>query len=227
MSAIPFSVYDFFAYLSSGVVAVAVVDHVVGWGLLGRDHFTSQETLLLVLVAYVSGHAIAHLSQVVLEEWFVGRLLKRPARTLMGERAPRVLAWLFPAYFRPLDAKTQERVRAQAKTRGFTGHGEALFQHAYGVVTAHEARQRRLDEFRNLYGFSRNMGFVFLTTALALPVAARLAIAPAEPRAAIVAALLGVVLLYRYLKFFRHYAWMLLVAYAGLPAAGEEQAAET
>ena len=40
MDKIPFSVYDFFAYLSSGAVWVVTADYVLGTGLLNQKEIT-------------------------------------------------------------------------------------------------------------------------------------------------------------------------------------------
>jgi hypothetical protein len=108
---IPFSVYDFFAYLSSGAVWVVTADYVLGTGLLTQKEITPVFGITLIIFAYVCGHIVAHLSSFIMEHLLVGRLLKRPASTLMGD-APRwrILAWIFPNYFRAFPEQTQRRV---------------------------------------------------------------------------------------------------------------------
>lgn len=219
MEKIPFTVYDFFAYLSSGAVWVLTTDYVLGFGLLDRDKITPVMAVALIIFAYVCGHIVAHFSSFILEQTLVARLLRRPNAVLMGEPArTRILNWMFPGYFRALPEPTQGRVIAQAEARGArAATGEALFLHVYPIVTANGALQVRLDDFRNQYGFARNMSFAFLTAAIAIVVARRFGYHPVRFRWALLSGLAGVALFYRYLKFFRQFSYELFLRYAELP----------
>jgi hypothetical protein len=215
---IPFTVYDFFAYLSSGAVWVLTADYVLGLGLLYQKEITVVMGVALIVFAYVSGHIVAHFSSFALEQLLVGRVLKRPASILMGDNSGwGLFCLIFPNYFRPLPEQTQERVRKQAESRHAKATGEALFLHAYPVVTSNSTIQARLDDFRNQYGFARNMSFAFLISALAIFVAHQLGYHPVRQRWAVLGALAAIALFYRYLKFFRQYSYELLLRYAELP----------
>jgi hypothetical protein len=222
MDKIPFSVYDFFAYLSSGAVWVLTADYVLGIGLLSQKYITVVLGVALVIFAYVCGHIVAHFSSLTMEQILVGRLLKRPTSILMVEKPRwRPLRWAFPNYFRPLPAHTRNRVSEQAEARGAaSATGEALFMHAYPVVTSNSVIQARLDDFRNLYGFARNMSFSLIVSAIAIVIAHRLAFHPVRLRWAVLSALAGVALFYRYLKFFRQYSYELLLRYSELARPG-------
>jgi hypothetical protein len=78
------------------------------------------------------------------------------------------LKWIFRAYHRELSKGTQGRIRQQMTSRGCTAGGEGLFQHAYPLVTANDRYQSRLDDFRNQYGFARNISFAFFISAILL-----------------------------------------------------------
>lgn len=74
----------------------------------------------------------------------------------------------------------------------------------------------RLDSFLNLYGFARNLAFTTLAVGIAL--SARtwwLRPDPGLAKYAVIALVVGVFLVYRYLKFFRQYSYELFNAYAG------------
>ncbi len=218
MEKIPFTVYDFFAYLSSGAVWVLTADYVLGFGLLDRDKITPVLAVGLIIFAYVCGHIVAHFSSFILEQTVVARLLRRPNALLMGEQARmRLFRWIFPGYFRALPQATQLRVLAQAEARGVKSTGEALFLHAYPIVTASSVLQARLDDFRNQYGFARNMSFAFLTAAAAIVVAHHLGYHPVRYRWALLSGIAGITLFYRYLKFFRQFSYELFLRYAELP----------
>lgn len=218
MDKIPFSVYDFFAYLSSGAVWVLTADYVLGLGLLNQKDLSVVLGVALVIFAYVCGHIVAHFSSFTMEQLVVARLLKRPTSILMGGHPRfRLFKWAFPNYFRPLPKHTQTRVNDQAAARGAAGvAGEGLFLHAYPIVTSNSAVQTRLDDFRNQYGFARNMSFALIVSAATILVAHRLAFHPVSLRWAVLSAVAGVALFYRYLKFFRQYSYELLLRYAEL-----------
>ncbi|MBI5248164.1 MAG: hypothetical protein HY912_01605, partial [Desulfomonile tiedjei] len=150
ISKIPFTVYDFFAYLFAGSVLVAAVDCRYGYQWLLQKEPRAVFIIFLLGLAYVSGHLVAHLSSWLLEQLFVAKVLKRPSRTLMGEPPAPILGRLFPGYYKALPQETQQRIKIQSQRKGFEGSGESLFLHAYAVVTADERVQRRLDEFRNI-----------------------------------------------------------------------------
>jgi len=217
MDKLPFSVYDFFAYLSSGAVIVAAGDYVFQLGLLRQREIPPVLGIELIVIAYVLGHVVAHFSSWILEQVAVGRLFGRPLAILLGAK-PRLrgFRWIFPNYFRPLPKATQEQVVVQARSRGCGSSGEAFFLHAYAALTGgNEKAQRRLDDFRNQYGFARNMSFAFVISALAIAVGH--CMNPAlELRWSACAGVMAVALFYRYLKFLRQYSYELLLRYAEL-----------
>jgi hypothetical protein len=63
---IPFNVYDFFAYLSSGSVVLATIDFVWKTRLLDQPQISPILGILLIILAYVSGHVVAHFSSFIL-----------------------------------------------------------------------------------------------------------------------------------------------------------------
>jgi hypothetical protein len=218
MEKVPFSVYDFFAYLSSGVVWLLTADYILGLGFLQKNNISSILAVALILFAYVCGHIVAHFSSFIFEHFAVGLILKRPNMILLGAKPGWIaFPWIFPNYFRALPKHTQERITAQAEARGADGTGEALFLHAYPLVSAISSVQSRLDDFRNQYGFARNMSFAFVTSAIAVLIAHFVDVHPVRLRWAVLSGFAGIVLFYRYLKFFRQYSYELFVRYAELP----------
>src|ERR1700732_4479052 len=96
MDKAPFSVHDFFAYLSSGIVWVITADYVLGIGLLNKKDIPVVLGVALIIFAYVCGHIVAHFSSLTMEHILVGRFLKRPSSILMGENPRwRALRWAF------------------------------------------------------------------------------------------------------------------------------------
>jgi hypothetical protein len=220
---IPFSVYDFFAYLSSGTILLATADYVMGLGLLQQDKVGPVFAVFLVVLAYVCGHIVAHFSSGLLEHVALGRILKRPNALLLGEAPRRGFVWVFRNYCRPLPTATVERIKKQLESRGVSAMGEAAFLHAYALVTANTERQQRLDSFRNQYGFHRNMCFAFGVSAVAIAVAHLIGHHPVRWRWSILSAAVSVTLFYRYLKFFRQYSYELFLRYAEWPPSGTQK----
>ncbi len=72
MDKIPFSVYDFFAYLSSGAVWLVTADYIFGTGLLDREKINPVLGVVLVILAYVSGQVVSHFSSFLFEHVLVG-----------------------------------------------------------------------------------------------------------------------------------------------------------
>jgi len=220
---IPFSVYDFFAYLSSGTVVLVTADYVMDLGLLNQDKIGPILAVFLVVIAYVCGHIVAHFSSFLFEHVAIGRVLKRPNALLLGEPPRRGLPLIFRNYCRPFPTTTIERIRKQLESQGVATTGEAAFLHAYAVVTANTERQQRLDAFRNQYGFHRNMCFAFGISAIAITVAHFAGPHPVRWRWAVLAAGVSVALFYRYLKFFRQFSYELFLRYAEWTPPSKEQ----
>lgn len=219
MGKIPFSVYDFFAYLASGSIVIAAVDYIYAIGLPNKD-LGIVDGAILIVCAYVSGQIVAHFSSLTFEQWFIGRCLGKPFSTLLGQHS-RTTAWrwLFPGYYKPLPTETQGRVRNKAAALKCPVEPDGLFLHAYSVITANEKFQFRLDEFRNQYGFARNMSFALIVSGLALLIARYYGDAHIPLRSVAFATFAGVSMFYRYLKFFRQYSFELLLRYAEFPLA--------
>jgi len=215
---IPFSVYDFFAYLPSGVVLIAIADYVMKLGLVAHETTGPFLIVILLVIAYVLGQVVAHLSSLFLEDTFVARMLRRPSLVLLGSGPVwKLFAWVFRNYFRPLPQATQDRVRQQCIRLECLETGEGLFLHVYARVTTNDKIQTRLDDFRNQYGFARNMSFSFFAGAIAILLAHLTFNKDVLLRWAALCFVTAIILLYRYLKFFRQYSYELFLRYAELP----------
>lgn len=181
-----------------------------------REKVNPLLAVVLIILTYVAGHVVAHFSSMFFERIAVHRILRSPSLLLLGTK-PRIkfFKWVFPNYCRPLSESTQQRISEQVAARKCTAKGEGLFQHVYPIVTRNERFQLRLDDFRNQYGFARNISFAFLVAAVAITIA-RWYGHPVELRWAVVAAVASVALFYRYLKFFRQYSYEMFLRYSEL-----------
>jgi hypothetical protein len=216
---LPFSVYDFFAYLSSGFVLL------VGLAAAFAGSNDWQETpstvvgLLLIVIAYSVGHVVATISGHMLEGVLVRGILGTPTVNLLRSGDAPPWARIMPGYYRALPASQRDRVLEKAKAKaGITKPGEALFYHCFATVKEREPVMARLNTFLNLYGFCRNMAVAAFLVGIALAIGMLLGSAhtgslvpPGWWAAGSVAG--AVALVYRYLKFFRHYSVEVLISY--------------
>lgn len=223
MDKLPFSVYDFFGYLSAGFVLL------VGLAAAFANTQSWQQTpsvvvgLVLIVSAYVMGQVVANLSGYLIEGILVREVLGTPSQVLFQSSKPR-WAKVLPGYYRSLPRVQQDRVLRRAEAAGVQGTGDPLFFHCFGVVKEREAVMIRLNAFLNLYGFCRNMSLASLGVAVALLAGLVLGTAQTGDVAgpgwwALGAAIASVGLLYRYLKFFRQYGVEVFLSYAETPEA--------
>jgi hypothetical protein len=212
----PFDAYDFFGYLASGLLVIVGMEATLGFPqVLGRD-FKAVDYAILALATYVAGQIIATPAKAFLEDIVVDKLLGRPSVNLLRDKGPTMARLIFPGFYKPLPDNRRKRIREKVNAEGGTATGEALFLHIrYSpAVRGNEALLTRLNSFLNKYGFARNLAFTSLVLSVALFL--RAAIYPNPPllKYAIVAAVSGIALFYRYLKFFRQYSYELFNTYA-------------
>jgi len=218
MEKIPFSVYDFFGYLSAGAVLLSSFAFATdGFDAL-ENELSGTQLLIFIVASYVVGHVVASVSSALLERRLTYGLLGRPTENLFG--SAQVTGWrrAFAAYCIPLPAATQARVLAKARdSAGLTDADEALRLHCFGVASKAEHVRGSMSIFLNLYGFARNVSMAALLAALVLVISAldNDDVAATELLAgALFALIVGVVLYFRYLKFYRLHAHELYVHYA-------------
>ncbi|MEL6445673.1 MAG: hypothetical protein AAFR95_13185 [Bacteroidota bacterium] len=211
MSKLPFSVYDTFAYLSSGLLLVAGVGHALGVEASSVD-LTLEATLVAVVVLYVIGHLVAHVAGLAFENVLVRRWLGSPETHLFNTAPKRFAARIFRYHFKPFPATTQERLQRYASEAGYSADDRGFFFHCHNIALRDEIARERLSSFLNLYGFCRNAGLALLVAGLAMLLAAFDLDARdlgENGRELLCIGLLALVaafgLFVRYLKFFRHY----------------------
>jgi len=221
LSNIPFSVYDFFAYLSAGLVVLAA-------GLYLDPGFALpaawQGTLgfgLGVVVAYTAGHIIALVSGFLLERKLTIGRIGRAEDFLLQKTAP--TGWrgtFFPGYTDRLPEETIDDVLArvpdevkQKATR------RAVFLHCWRLVRQSPAVAARLDTFLAQYGYCRNMAVALALGAIifgADAVVDYVRQIPVPPELwiwLIVAIVATPFMYYGYLKFYRQYTYEVFTNY--------------
>src|SRR6266498_4328564 len=225
MNQVPFDPYDFFGYLAAGLLVLVGMDLTLGFPhVLGQD-LKVIDTAVLILGVYIAGQLVATPAKAILEDTLVGKLLGRPTVNLLYETRSK-LRFLFPGFFKPLPEPIRERILVKAEQEGIHGTGEALFFHVryHPEILLNEKLMVKLSSFLNKYGFARNLAFTSIVVGGALLVKSQMpsgAIGRDLARYGWTALVAGVVLFYRYLKFFRQYSCELFNTYAGLKRAVE------
>lgn len=214
----PFDPYDFFGYLASGFVIVIGMNVVLGFPHVLGVELMPVEALLLLLAVYVTGQCMSSPAKALLEDVIVGRVLRTPAVILVASRRPPAWCRILPSYYRALPAGIRERLLTRCASEGLGSDeiGEAVFLHVRFApdVRTDTTLMKRLEEFRNKYAFCRNLSFVCVFVGLAM--LGRWYFDPRQELSRYGAAALvaGVLLFYRYLKFFRQYTFELFNTYA-------------
>ena len=81
----PFTDYDFYAYLASGGLLLAVTDFVFyDSSHLSQSDWSFVQVAIAVAAAYVIGHIVAMLAQAVLETFIVSKITSKPVRLQLG-----------------------------------------------------------------------------------------------------------------------------------------------
>lgn len=213
---VPFTSYDFWAYLSAGFVVLAAIDYVSGTHLLYRDSWTVVQGVMAMVSAYTVGQMVASAASFLYERVLVTKLLGAPRVVLFGQaRAWRPIRLLIPSYFETLPEATQKAILERAARSGVQAPGEGLFWCAFAYARATPAVMSRLSDFLNLYGFARNVSLAAFFDAVLLYWHFRchggteMALYLSQ-----VAFVVGLGMLLRYLKFFRQYALEVFTSYA-------------
>ena len=82
---IPFTPYDFFAYLTSGTTVFLAFDQTIGmrWSSLLHNDPSLALAVLVLGAGYILGHLVAEIAALILEDLVVVRVLGRPFDLLL------------------------------------------------------------------------------------------------------------------------------------------------
>jgi hypothetical protein len=173
----PLTSYEFYAYLTTGMVALGAVDRVFLESMLAHEtHWTVVSGVFWAAIAYLSGHILAIPSSVLLEHVLARKVLRSPSEILLGLETPRgreiAMRWIlgareyapFPAANRASMIRKMENALSTAPS---AIDGEAAFQVAFPHARGAADSATRLDNFLNQYGLCRNVSFAaFVAAAL-------------------------------------------------------------
>jgi hypothetical protein len=174
----PFTDYDFYAYLTSGALFLSVLDFAFNKALLlARADWTFVQIVMVIAAAYVTGHVIATLAQLVLETFAVSKLISKPIQLQLGLKEPncaeRLIGLLVGRYYDPMEVSVQARIKNEArsilsKEEDQSLNAEEVFQAGFKKSFSIKDARPRIDGFLNQYGFCRNISFVALVSMIIL-----------------------------------------------------------
>jgi hypothetical protein len=167
----PFTDYDFYAYLTAGAGLLFAIDLTFNDAAITRlPEWTVVKIGLATALAYVTGQITASLSSLVLEHWIAQHLLYTPIMMQAGlitsrRREQLIGRYFIGRYYGPLPSEIRKRVLARCGealsiTTWNATHTEALFHWCFSKARTSTDVAARLDHFRNLYGFNRNVAMV-------------------------------------------------------------------
>jgi len=220
----PLTDYDFYGYIACGFVVLFGIDYCLFDGSHLHKSWTVFEGSVLFALAYVTGQLIAMPSSMVLEHFFARHLLRPPAKILLSSSQGMCERWIgkfligrnYSPFPHGLREKITERASKDLKVTAaaIEADPENAFQSAFVVARRSEDTRKRMDDFRNQYGFNRNMAFAgFFVFALMMEKAWQHDDAHALTYGLLSLAMAAGMLL-RFLKFYSSFAAEVFRAYA-------------
>lgn len=212
----PFSAYDLFAHVASGATILFAGAVATGVDVAGPQ--SAVQISMLSIAAYTLGHVVAQIASLILEGVVVKRLLGSPEVRLLRPRKS-LAAQLFPGYFTVLPEDTRMALTRRLELESApTEPGREMFLHCWARVRNDADASERLDSFLNLYGFCRNMALAAAVSALlvALATSSDNLDTGVGPWIAATLGLMAVVLIYRYLKYFRLYTQEVFIRFSSI-----------
>lgn len=212
----PFSNYDFYAYLTSGMIIIAAYDEVFMNSILAQqEEWTIASGVFWIAIAYLLGQIVAIPSSALLEHFLARGVLHSPASILLGTVAPRwrekAVSLIFGAReYQPFPIPNRENIINKIANclridRSLVT-SESAFQCAYPYARSVEDTAIRLDNFLNQYGMCRNVSFASGVAAILLAFKAY-----NFPSEMSISLLIGAIILFiglfgRFIKFYAAYA---------------------
>ncbi len=214
MDKTPFSFYDFFGYLAPAILLTTAIDfalnnqaliHYAGSGVING--------IVSLLLIYIVGHTLATPAGWLYETLLVKKILNKPSEVLLFNVEKKVGKKLFRGYYTALPVQIQEKIIEKAGESGIKTDHKAIYQFAFSKVKSNHLYMERLNTFLNLYGFARNISFVCFVITFVLLFSALFYDNIHLIKWALLMLIPGMIMLYRFLKFYRHYAYELFLSF--------------
>ncbi len=141
----PFAEYEFYAYLSAGMLLIAAIDYSFGGSvLINRQSWTVAAVVFWIVIAYLIGHLAAGWSASFLDQFVGRRLFISSSDMLLGLKASRTRERLLAALsgateYRPMSPSLSSSILTKVATRvGSNANssidGDAAFEAAFPLA---------------------------------------------------------------------------------------------
>lgn len=211
----PFTDYDFYAYITSGVIVIAGVDYAFfGSILVNRSEWTIVQGVFWTMISYLIGHLTAGLSSFALEQTLMKKVFRAPELIILGLSQPRwferIFKSLFASEYSAFPPAICDEILDRFSTklncdRASLTDAETMFQTAFSVARYEPTSEARLNQFMNLYGLCRNVAFATLLVAVILMIKKILIPVAMDNILLIAALIMSVGMFGRFLKFYAAY----------------------
>ena len=222
MNNISFNLYDFFGYLASGLLILSVVDYVYTWEWVNVRNIPLGKITLIIIVAYIIGHIVSHISNIILEDILLRKIIGPPEYYLLNNELNTKIKKCFPDNFKSLPENIRTKIKENAKQKGISCESRELFLHCHTVVKNDTIVHGRLLNVLNLYGFARNISLSLLIIAIILIISVinnskmnnKLDIEYLKLILSFLSIFFSYIMFLRFLKFYRQYRVEVFTTYA-------------
>ncbi|AOF98798.1 hypothetical protein BSY18_4051 (plasmid) [Blastomonas sp. RAC04] len=211
----PLTSYEFYAYLTSGMVVLAAADRTfMGSTLASHTDWKVAIAVFWVAIAYLVGHIVAIPSSAIFEHLIAKRVLRDPSAVILGLEPQRFREHCFGTVvgareYEPFPADYRAAIVTKlARALNVTEpniQADAAFQCAFTPARSIADSATRMDNFLNQYGFCRNVSFANLIAAALLTILAWRTGEQSDAFLAIGAGVLALGLFIRFIKFYAAY----------------------
>ncbi len=214
----PFTDYDFYAYLTAGLIVLFSMDYSLNNGaIMLRETWPFVQIIFVIAMSYLVGHVVASVSSILFEHCLARRLLAPPTTIQLNlNQRPNAFErfvgrWLIGRYYEPMPENSRSAILAAvANYSGTTATDisdpEEVFQVAFPVARTVQDAAVRMDDFRKLYAFSRNVALAGIIAAIALAYRGVVTDDNTLFTWAALSLVASLVLIIRFLKFYAAYA---------------------
>lgn len=211
----PLTSYEFYAYLTSGMVVLAAADRAfMGSTLASQTDWKVVIAVFWAAIAYLIGHIVAIPSSAIFEHLIAKRVLRDPSVVILGLQPQRFRERCFgtavgareyepfPVDYRAAMVTKLARALNVAEPNV---QADAAFQCAFTPARSNVDSAARMDGFLNQYGFCRNVSFASLIATVLLTVLAWRTGDRIDVLLAVGAGVLALGLFIRFIKFYAAY----------------------
>lgn len=212
MKEIPFSPYDFFGYIASGLTLVILSQLTLGFPNVLSSDLKPFDIAITLLAVYIAGQIVAGPAKAIFEDTIVHKVLGSPTKNLLGHNHPRLLKLIFPGFYTPLPAVIRARIAAKLAALELSSsdpEGIFLTIRYSPEVRSDASLIAKINLFRDQYGFNRNVSFSLFFAAVCFAIAGHMRGDPVLIHYSLAAFITAILLFYRFLKFYRQYSFEL------------------